>query len=96
LPEIRIDVSKLEEEEENYPDLLKNFLKDRMNVTVEVSKGQVILALEEGEESLARRKRVRQLLKKFIHKRNLKESFRAVSGGENSFIIGRRRKRESD
>lgn len=94
--EFKIDVSKLSEEDENYPELLKDFLKDRTNVAVEASKAEVTLTLEEGEESLARPKRIRQLLKKFIHKRDLKEAFRVVAGGENTFIIRKRRIRESE
>jgi hypothetical protein len=92
--DFKIDVSKLSEEDENYPELLKNFLGDRINVAVEVSKEEVTLTFEKGEEELARPRRIRQLLKKFIHRRNLKETFRVVSGGEHVFHIRKRRKRE--
>jgi len=94
--EFRIDVSKLSEEDENYPELLKDFLRDRTNVVVEASKAEVTLTFEKGEESLARPKRIRQLLRKFIHKRDLKGDFRVVAGGENAFVIRRRRSRESE
>ena len=89
-------MSQLSEEDENYPELLKDFLRDRTNIAVESSKDEVTITLEEGEESLARPKGIRQLLRKFIHKRNLKEDFRVVAGGENTFVIGRRRSREPE
>ncbi len=96
MPEIRIDVSELIEEDENYAELLADSLRSRINVALEASKQEVTLTFEEGEESLAKRKRIRQLLKKFLHKRKLKEDFRVISGGEESFVIKGRRKREVD
>jgi hypothetical protein len=94
LMDFKVDVSHLSDEDENYPELLKNFLGDRLNVSVEFSKEEVTLTFERGEESLARPRNIRQLLKKFIHKRDLKEDFRVISGGEQAFSIRRRRKRE--
>lgn len=89
-------MSKLSEEDENYPELLKDFLRDQANVAVEASKAEVTITLDEGEESLARPKRIRQLLRKFIHRRDLKGTFRVVAGGEHAFVIRRRRSRESE
>ncbi|MBL7118553.1 60S ribosomal protein L22 [Candidatus Bathyarchaeota archaeon] len=94
MSELRIDIAELSKEDENYAELLADFLRNRINVALETSKEEATLTFEEGEESLARRKRIRQLLKKFLHKRNLKEDFRVISGGEGSFIIKGRRKRE--
>ena len=92
--DFRVDTSQLSEEDENYPELLRDFLRNRIDVALHASKEAVTLTFEEGEESLLRPRRIRQLLKKFIHRRNLTGDFRVISGGENALVIGRRRKRE--
>jgi len=94
LSEVRVAIPELIKEDENYAELLADFLRNRIDVALEASKEEVVLTFEEGEEALARRGRIRQRLKKFLHKRNLKEDFRVISGGEGSFIIKGRRKRE--
>jgi len=92
--DIRVDISQLSEEDEHYSELLRDFLINRMDIVVEATKDQVLLTFERGEESLGRPRRIRQLLKKFLHRRRLKEEFRVISGGQNAFIISRRRKRD--
>ena len=84
-----IDVSDLRSYDgENVKDLA-DFLEKRLDGTVTVAKKEVTLAFEEGKE--ASRSCLRLLLKKFLHKADLKEELRVISGGENSFIIKERK-----
>ena len=73
---------------ENVKDLA-DFLEKRLDGTVTVAKKEVTLAFEEGKE--ASRSCLRLLLKKFLHKADLKEELRVISGGENSFTIKERK-----
>lgn len=66
---------------------LTTFLKEKLGVEIDVSSGELSLETEkEGGKELSR-SRLRMLLKKFLHKTELKEDFHVIAGKENSFII---------
>jgi len=58
-------------------------------LTVVLAKKEVTLEFEEGKE--ASRSCLRLLLRKFLHREDLKEDFRVISGGENVFIVKERK-----
>jgi hypothetical protein len=84
-----IDVSDLRGYEGDCVKDLADFLEERLDGTVTVAKKEVTLAFEEGKE--ASRSCLRLLLRKFLHKADLKEELRVISGGENSFAIKERK-----
>jgi hypothetical protein len=66
---------------------LTTFLKEKLGVEIDVSSGELSLETEkEGGRELSR-SHLRMLLKKFLHKTELKEDFHVIAGKENSFII---------
>ena len=80
-----VDVSELRSFDGESVKDLASFLEKRLDGTVSVAKKEVNLEFEEGKE--ASRSCLRLLLRKFLHRADLKEDFRVISGGENSFII---------
>ncbi len=86
---IVIDVSELRSFDGESVKSLENFLKNRLDGAVVVEKKEVTLEFEEGKE--ATRSCLRTLLRKFLHHEVLKEDFRIISGGENSFVIKERK-----
>jgi hypothetical protein len=84
-----VDVSELQSFDNECVKLLEDFLEGRLDASVVASKNEVTMDFEEGKE--ASRSRLRLLLRKFLHKEALKEDFRVISGGENSFIVKERK-----
>lgn len=68
-------------------DELATFLSERLGVEVLISGSELILEVE----GRAARRRVKQLLKKFLYKHGLDEEFRVISLGEEGFKIKYRR-----
>lgn len=84
-----IDVSELRSFDGESVKSLEDFLKNRLDSTVVSAKKEVTLEFDEGKE--ASRSCLRTLLRKFLHNEALKEDFRVISGGENTFIMKERK-----
>ena len=78
--------------EENVEDLAE-FLEGRVDATVNVTSDEITLKYEEGKKAPSK-SYLRVLLRKFLHKAELKEEFRVISGKENVFIIKERKEKE--
>ncbi len=81
-----VDVSDLRGYEGDYAQGLADFLEHRLGATVSLAKNEVTLEFEE-EKVAPSRSHMRLLLRKFLHREELKEDLRVISGGENAFII---------
>jgi hypothetical protein len=88
-----VDVSELQSFDDECVKLLADFLEGKLDASIVASKNEVSMEFEEGKE--ASRSCLRLILRKFLHKEALKEDFRVISGGENSFIL-KERKRYSE
>jgi hypothetical protein len=87
---IVIKISELRgKDEENVEDLAE-FLEGRADATVDITSDELTLKYEEGKKGPSR-SYLRVLLRKFLHKAELKEDFRVISGKENLFIIKERK-----
>ena len=84
-----VNVSELQSFDDECVKDLADFLESRLDGTVIQAKNEVTLEFEEGKE--ASRSCLRLLLKKFLHKEALREDFRVISGGEDSFILKERK-----
>jgi len=84
-----VDVSELQSFDSDSVKALVDFLEKKIDATVTVSKKEVTLNFEEGKQ--ASRSCLRLLLRKFLHKEELKMDFRVISGGENSYVIKERK-----
>ena len=80
-----IDVSEIRSFDDACVKELTVFLEEKLDGTVTSTKKEVTVAFEDGKE--ASRSCMRMILKKFLHKAALREDFRVISGGENSYIL---------
>ena len=87
---IVIKISELRSKDEENVEDLAEFLEGRADATVDVTSDEITLKYEEGKKGPSR-SYLRVLLRKFLHKAELKEEFRVISGKENLFIIKERK-----
>lgn len=68
---------------------LADFLEDKLaNVQIDMSGSEVVIVYEEG--AMFSRSYLRLLLRKFLHRSDLKD-FRVIAGSEASFVLKKRR-----
>jgi len=89
LSTVVIDVSELRSFDGESVKSLASFLENRLDGAVVLAKKEVTLEFEEGKK--ASRSCLRLLLRKFLHREELKEDFRVISGGENLFVMKERK-----
>ena len=82
--EMRIDISELKSEGSDLIKELVELLEEKIKVEVETATDEIILKSE--EEAISRRY-LRVLLRKFLHRTELKDYFRVISGGENTLVV---------
>ncbi|MFQ5999256.1 MAG: 60S ribosomal protein L22 [Candidatus Bathyarchaeia archaeon] len=75
--------------DENVKDLAE-FLEGKADAKVDVASGEITLSYEEGKK-IPSKAYLRMLLRKFLHRAELKEELRVISGKENVFIIKERK-----
>jgi hypothetical protein len=90
LSSITIDVSELRKAESEQIAELEKFLKDRVKAKMEVAAQEITLKPGEKGE-MPTKDYVRVLLKKYLHKAELKEDFRVIAGKEATLIIKERK-----
>lgn len=66
---------------------LRAFLKEKLGTEIDVSSSEISLETEKEKGKELPRSHLRVLLKKFLHKTELKEEFHVIAGKENGFII---------
>ncbi len=91
MSKIGIDISELRrgDGDEAVEDLA-DFLKDKMKAKIDVTGDEIILDYEETKE-IPSKAYLRVILRKFLHKEELKEWFRVIAGREKAFIIKEKR-----
>lgn len=82
--ETEINVSELKNEGGDVIKELTDFLKEKTKAKVDTQTDKVIV---KGEEKTASRTYVRVLLKKFLHRKELKEYFRVISDKESALMF---------
>jgi hypothetical protein len=93
-PSIVIDVSELRGVDGESVKELAEFLEEKIQAKIDVG-GNEITVKTENEDIVLSKTHMRVLLRKFLHKSELKEDFRVISGGENVFMIKTRREARS-
>ena len=87
---LMIKISELRgKNDENVNDLAE-FLEGRLEAKINVAGNEITLNYESRGE-VPSKTYLRVLLRKFLHKAELKEQFRVISGKENVFIIKQRK-----
>lgn len=90
--EIKVDASELKDEGKEVIQGLADFMKEKTGAEVTSESNKVII---KGEDVTVTKKYLRVLAKKYLHKKELKEYFRVISGDEDTLKI-KERKIEED
>ncbi|MBS7608284.1 MAG: 60S ribosomal protein L22 [Candidatus Bathyarchaeia archaeon] len=86
--EIRVNVSELKMEGDEVVKELTDFLREKIDAEIETTTDEIIIRTEENKIS---KKYLRVLLRKYLHKVELKDYFRVISNKENSLMIKERK-----
>lgn len=82
--EVRVDISELKAEGDDLIKELADFLREKTNAEIKTTADEIIVKVEGKALS---KKHLRMLLRKYLHKVELKEYFRVIGGKENTLII---------
>ena len=85
---MRVDISELKSEGSDLIKELIEFLGEKTKVEVERATDEIVV---KGEGKNVSRSYLRVLLRKFLHKQELKEYFRVIGGKENTLVIKERK-----
>jgi len=83
--ETKIDISDLKREGSDVVKELTTFLEGKTRTKAESTVDEITIK-GEGEQSVSRTY-VRVLLRKFLHKNELKEYYRVISGKDNTLVV---------
>ena len=83
--ETKIDISELKAEGSDLVKDLAEFLREKTNNKVETGTNEIIVKGDDKEG--ISRSYMRVLLRKFLHKKELKDFFRVIGGKENVLIV---------
>jgi len=84
MTETRINISELKSEGSDLIKELTAFLEEKTKAEVETTTDIIIV---KGEEVNISKKYLRVLLKKFLHKTELKDYFRVIGKEENTLMV---------
>lgn len=84
MAEKRIDISELKSEGSDIIKELAEFLEEKTKAEVETAANEIIV---KGEGKTISKKYLRVLLRKFLHRIELKDYFRVIGGRENILIV---------
>lgn len=86
--EIKIDITELKAEGDEVIRELADFLREKTRANVETATNEIIIKMEEKEIP---KQYLRVLLRKFLHKIELKDYFRVIGGKENTLTVKERK-----
>jgi len=95
LSSIVIEISELRSAYSEEVEELEKFLKDRVKAKIDVADREITLKPGEKGE-IPTRDYMRVLLKKYLHKAELRKEFRIIAGKENTLIIKEKKLAEEE
>ncbi|NIR87500.1 60S ribosomal protein L22 [Candidatus Bathyarchaeota archaeon] len=87
---VTIKISELRSKNNENVNDLAEFLEGRVEAKIKVAGGEITLTCEDKGKAPSKTY-LRVLIRKFLHKAELKSEFRVISGKENVFIIKERK-----
>jgi len=91
--EMKIDASEIKHEGKDIIKQLADFLKEKTNAEVTTEAEKVTV---KGEGEAVSKKYLRVLLKKFLHKQELKEYYRVIADDEDTLKVKERKLYEEE
>ncbi len=88
MPATKIDISELHSKYGSEAKKLAEFLEEKLQAKIDASDTEISFkAKEKGREFTVSKEHLRVLLKKFLHKQDLKEEFRVITGKEGILTV---------
>jgi hypothetical protein len=94
MAETKIDISDLKNEGTDIVRELTTFLEEKTNAKVEAGTTEITVRVE-GEVAVSRTY-LRVLLRKFLHRKEIKDLYRVIGGKDNTFIVKEKRMAEEE
>lgn len=88
MSEMRVDISELKSEGSDLIKELAEFLKEKMKTEVETATNEITI---KGEGKAISKKYLRVILRKFLHRNELKNYFRVIGEKENVLSVRERK-----
>ena len=89
---VKIDIGELRSKYSSEVKKLAEFLEEKLKMKTDVSDREIAFKPEEkGKTASISKEYLRVLLRKYLHKEDLKEEFRVISGKENILIVKERK-----
>ena len=93
MADIVVDASELKDEGKQVVQALADYVKEKTGAEVTNQSNKVTVT---GEGKAVSKKYLRVLVKKFLHKQELKEYYRVISGDEETLKVKERKLYEED
>jgi hypothetical protein len=84
MTEVKINISELKSEGSDVIKELTEFLKEKTKAEVDAGVNEITV---KGEGKAVSRLHLRALLRKFLHRKELKDYFRVIGGKENTLVV---------
>jgi len=93
MADIVVDASELKDEGKQVVQALADYVKEKTGAEVTNESNKVTV---KGEGKTVSKKYLKMLVKKFLHKQELKEYYRVISGDEDTLKVKERKLNEED
>ena len=93
MADIVVDASELKDEGKQVVQALADYVKEKTGAEVTENSNKVTV---KGEGKAVSKKYLKVLVKKFLHKQELKEYYRVISGDEDTLKVKERKLYEED
>jgi len=93
MADIVVDASELKDEGKQVVQALADYVKEKTGAEVTNESNKVTV---KGEVKTVSKKYLKVLVKKFLHKQELKEYYRVISGDEDTLKVKERKLNEED
>jgi hypothetical protein len=93
MADIVVDASELKDEGKQVVQALADYVKEKTGAEVTENSNKVTV---KGEGKAVSKKYLKVLVKKFLHKQELKEYYRVISGDEETLKVKERKLYEED
>lgn len=93
MAEIKVDISELKAEGNDVIEELADFIKEKTNAEVEKGTNEIVIKTDEKNIS---KQYVRVLLKKYLHRSELKEYFKVIGCKENVLFVKEKKTEEEE
>ena len=84
MTEVKINISDLKSEGGDLIEELADYIKAKTQADVQTATNDITI---KGDEETVSRGYLRVLLRKFLHKQELKDYFRVIAGKENALVV---------